>query len=70
VDGCCGHGFVNSDSIEEWKALEEQSGSTRTPTCEVSYVSRNATNISIFQVITAVLLNSQVFWNVTVSMDE
>jgi len=70
VDGCCGHGNANSDSIEEWKFLEEQSGSTRTPTCEVSYVSRNATNTSIFQVITAALLNSKIFWNVTVCMDE
>jgi hypothetical protein len=70
VDGCCGHSIANSHSIKELKFLEEQIGSTRTLICEVSYVSLNATNTSIFQVITAALLNNQVFWNVTVSMDE
>jgi len=70
VDGCCGHGIANSDSRKEWKFLEEQIGSTRTLTFEVSYVSPNASNTSIFQVITAALLNIQVFWNLTVSMDE
>ena len=70
LDGCCRHGIANSDPIKEWKFLEEQSDSTMTLTCEVSYVSRNATNTSVFQVITAGLLNSQVFWNVTGSMDE
>jgi len=70
VDGCCGQGSANSDSTEEWKFLEEQGGPTRTLTCEVSYVSRNATNTSICQVIKAALLNCQAFRNVTVSMDE
>jgi hypothetical protein len=70
VDGCCRQGSANSDSTKEWKFLEEQRCSTRTQTCEVSYVSCNATNTSICQVIKAALLNCQVFRNVTVSMDE
>jgi len=70
VDDCWGQGIAISESIKERKSLEEQSSSTRTLTYDVSYVSRNATNTSIFQVITAALLNSQVFWNVTVSMEE
>jgi hypothetical protein len=29
VDGCCEHDIENSDSIKEWKFLEEKSDSTR-----------------------------------------